>query len=151
MSTMRVSEAGRRFIAQWEGDRLVAYRDTRGRWTIGRGHTGPEVVEGLRWTQAQSDEAFARDLQDEEACVNRHVNVALSQGQFDALVSFVHNVGCGNFATSSLLKKVNAQDFVGSCKEFPKWNKERVNGMLQVSAGLSNRRAAERAMFMSYA
>lgn len=148
---MRVSEAGRRFIERWEDDKLVAYRDTRGRWTIGRGHTGPEVVEGLRWTQKQSDDAFARDLADEESCVNRNVTVPLAPAQFDALVSFVHNVGCEAFRTSRLLKCVNAHDLIGAYAEFPRWNKEHVNGALRVNAGLSNRRLAELALFKSFA
>ncbi len=49
------------WTAGWEGDKLVAYQDQGGVWTIGRGHTGPGIVEGLVWTQAESDAAFAKD------------------------------------------------------------------------------------------
>ncbi|MCY1305462.1 Lysozyme RrrD [compost metagenome] len=73
------------------------------------------------------------------------MRVPLSQGQFDALASFVFNLGSGNLQCSTLLRKLNAKDYAGAADEFPRWNK--AGG--KVLAGLTRRRAAERALFLS--
>ena len=69
----------------------------------------------------------------------------LTQGQFDALVSFTYNLGARSLSTSTLLKKLNAGDYRGAADEFPRWNK--AGG--QVLAGLTRRREAERSLFLS--
>jgi len=71
------------------------------------------------------------------------VKVKLKPWQFDALVSFTYNVGAGALAGSTLLKKVNAQDFEGAALEFHKWNK----GGGKVLAGLTRRRASESLLY----
>lgn len=80
-----------------------------------------------------------------EKAVTRNVTVQLNQDQFDALVSFTFNLGEGNLKQSTLLKKVNAGDFAGAAKEFPRWNK--ADG--KVLAGLVRRRASEALLFQS--
>ena len=144
---MRTSPAGRAFIGRHEGLRLSAYRDAAGIWTIGYGHTaaaGPPVpVAGMTITAAEADAILGRDLARFEAAVTRLVTVALSQSEFDALVSFTFNVGEGALGRSTLLKKLNAGDRAGAAAEFGRWNK--AGG--RVLAGLTRRRAEERAMF----
>lgn len=142
---MKTSEAGLRFIQHHEGCVLKAYKDFgKGIWTIGWGHTGPEVKEGLVWTQAQADAALAADVATKaEAPIAKYCKVPLTQHQYDALVSFTFNVGGGALASSTLLRKLNAGDVAGAEAEFPKWDK--VAG--KPYAILTARRRDELAMF----
>ncbi len=104
---MKISQAGIDAIVQREGSRTEAYPDSRGIWTIGVGHTGPEVHRGLVWTPAQVDAALSSDLGWAETEVNRMVTVPLTQNQFDALVSFTFNIGKSGFDHSSALRDFN--------------------------------------------
>ena len=153
---MKTSERGRAFIKGFENCRLEAYPDPgtgNEPWTIGWGHTGPEVKPGLVWTQEKADQVFDDDLSQFERDVMSLVTVPLSQSQFDALVSFAFNVGpdidaddiAEGLGDSTLLKKLNAGDYQGAADEFPKWNKS--GG--KVMPGLVRRRAGERSMFLS--
>lgn len=152
---MKISERSRAFIKSFENCRLEAYPDpgTGGEpWTIGWGHTGPEVKPGLIWTQEQADQAFDKDLSQFEGDVTSLVKVTLNQNQFDALVSFAFNVGSDidaddiaeGLGDSTLLKKLNAGDYPGAADEFLKWKKS--GG--KVMPGLERRRAGERATFL---
>ena len=144
---MRISDAGIDFLHRWEGCFLKAYRDVKGVWTIGYGHTSaagnPRVTSGMVITQERADAIFKADLRKFEAYVDEWVKVPLTQNQYDALVSFVYNVGPGNFKGSTLLRKLNAKDYSGAADEFLKWNKS--GG--RFIQGLANRRAAERQLF----
>lgn len=131
-------------IKKAEGLRLKAYLDTGGVWTIGYGHTGPEVVEGLTITLDGAERLLREDLRTAEGHVNKLVKVALTQNQFDALVSFVYNIGGGAFKESTMLRLLNAGDYEGAANQFPRWNKD--NG--KVVAGLTNRRREERELFL---
>lgn len=131
-----------------EGLRLVAYLDSVGVWTIGYGDTGPDVVKGLVITKAQAEERLRGRLREFEGYVNRLVKVELTQNQFDALVSLVYNIGPTNFSTSTLLRKLNASDYLGAADQFPVWNKGRVGRKLVVINGLTNRRREERELFL---
>src|SRR5271166_2338336 len=142
---MQYSKEGIELTKSFESCRLVTYRDIKGILTIGWGHTGPEVVEGLVWTQNQADTQLVMDLQHAVNTVNRLVTAPLSQGEFDALVDFVFNVGSGNFAGSTLLRLLNAGDVAGAAEEFAKW--DHASG--QVVAGLLRRREAEVQEFQS--
>jgi ABC-type branched-subunit amino acid transport system substrate-binding protein len=82
---MNISANGVKLIQQFEGLRLKAYQDAVGVWTIGYGHTGPDVTPGLVISQAQADALLARDLSRFEAGVTRLAAVPLNQNQFDAL------------------------------------------------------------------
>lgn len=135
-------------IKEHEGLRLVAYLDSVGVWTIGYGDTGPDVVKGLVITKAQAEERLRKRLREFEGYVNRMVKVKLTQNQFDALVSLVYNIGPTNFSTSTLLRKLNASDYLGAADQFPVWNKGRVEGKLVVIKGLTNRRKSERELFL---
>lgn len=128
---------------QFEGCRLNAYQDQVGVWTIGYGHTGPEVNAGLTITQAQAEAYLAADVQSAAACVNQLVSVALSQQEFDALVDFVFNLGQGAFAGSTLLRELNGGQFTAAAAQFDRW--DRAGGA--VVAGLLRRRQAETALF----
>lgn len=124
---MKTSAAGRAAIAQREGNKLKAYRDTKGIWTIGVGHTAaagdPKPKAGMTITAAQSDQILARDLASVEAAVNSAVEVPLTQSQFDALVSLAFNIGSGAFKKSTLVKRLNAGDVAGAGAAFMMWNK----------------------------
>lgn len=114
--------------------------------TIGWGHTndhGRQFNAGSVWTQAECDAELASDMAHFEAVVDRLVKVPLEQFQYDALASFSYNCGEGALAGSTLLKKVNAGNFVGAAAEFLKWNR----GGGKVLAGLVRRRASESLLF----
>ncbi|ATG86256.1 lysozyme [Pseudomonas phage IME180] len=135
-------------IKEHEGLRLVAYLDSVDVWTIGYGDTGPDVVKGLTITKEEAEKRLRRRLVEFEGYVNTYVKVPLKQHQFDALVSLVYNIGPTNFKTSTLLKKLNAGDYIGAADQFLVWNKGRVDGKLVVIKGLANRRAKERKQFL---
>lgn len=144
---MKISADGLAVLKHFEGCQLEAYPDpgseTGDPWTIGRGHTGPEVHKGLSWTQNIADLALLSDLVKFEDGVTGMVSVQLMPGQFDALVCFAFNCGLAALNTSTLLRKLNAGDYEGAAHEFARWNK---NGG-RVMRGLVRRRAAEEALF----
>lgn len=143
---MKISSNGISVLKYFESCSLSAYPDpaTGGApWTIGWGHTGPEVVKGLVWTQAKADEQLLTDLASREMTVSCAVTHSVSQSQFDALVGFVYNLGAGNFEGSTLLKLVNAGDTAGAAAQFARWNRAAGKPM----RGLTRRRAAEAALF----
>lgn len=135
----------RDFIKRCEGLRLDAYRDSGGLLTIGFGHTGSDVHAGMRITHERAQELFDADYEKAEGAVRAAVSVPLSDEQAGALTSFVFNVGMGAFRGSTLLKKLNASDYKGAADELLRWN----HVGTAVSAGLTSRRKAERAMFLS--
>lgn len=145
---MKTSDSGRALIRACEGCRLKAYRDAVNVWTIGIGHTtaagAPEVTPGMVITEGEADHILSNDLAGSERDVERLVTVQLNQRQFDALVSWVFNLGAGNLEKSTLLKRLNAGDYAGAADEILKWN--RAGG--QVLPGLTKRRKAERLMFL---
>ena len=143
MQEFKYSDAGLALTKQFEGLRLEAYKDCAGIWTIGYGHTGRDVRPGRAVSEFEAEVLLRVDLRDAVACVNRCVEVPISQDQFDALVDFCYNVGQGNFSRSSLLGKVNLEDFEGAAVQFGLW----VNVDQKPVPGLVRRRAAEAAMF----
>lgn len=140
---MKISEDGIALIKEFEGISLRAYKDSVGIWTIGHGHTGTEVCEGLEITEERAEEFLRADVHNAERCVERLVAVPLTQGEFDALVSFVFNLGCSRLRNSTLLRLLNDADYDGARNEFARWNK--ADG--QVLAGLTRRREAEAKLF----
>lgn len=158
MSTIELQKmvtglAGTNLIKEFEGCKLKAYKCPAGIWTIGYGHTGPDVKENLVITNYQAGALLVGDLQKFENAIKLLVRVPLSQNQFDALVSFVYNVGPyalynptkpATLQASTLLKKLNAGDYLGAAEEFLRWDK--VNG--KPLAGLTKRRKAERELFL---
>lgn len=143
---MNLSDAGLALIQSFEGLRLVAYPDpgTGGEpYTIGYGHTGG-VKRGDTCTMAQAEAWLALDTQSAVRGVADAIKVPVTQSQFDACVSLAYNVGLGNFRASTLLKLLNASQYGKAADEFTRWN--RAAG--KVLAGLTNRRAKERAYFL---
>lgn len=136
---MQYSKEGIELTKSFESCRLTAYQDVKGIWTIGWGHTGPEVVEGLVWTQNQADSQLVMDTLHATNTVNRLVTVPLSQQEFDAVCDLVYNIGSGNFSSSTMLKLLNAGDYTNAALEFDRWDK--AGG--KVVSGLLRRRQAE--------
>ena len=143
MQQFKYSDAGLAMTKQFEGLRLEAYQDCAGIWTVGYGHTGRDVCPGRRVSEFEAEVLLRVDLRDAIACVNRWVEAPIEQHQFDALVDFCYNAGRGSFARSSLLGKLNLEDFEGAAVQFGFW----VNVDQKPVAGLVRRRAAEAAMF----
>ena len=112
-------------VKEAEGLTLKAKWDVNG-WAIGYGHHGPEVYAGLLWTQAQADAALETDLAKVGDQVEALVKVPLTQGQFDALVDFVYNLGSGRLQKSTLLKLLNQKAYVGAGQQLLQWDE--VNG-----------------------
>ncbi|MFX2580359.1 lysozyme [Enterobacter hormaechei] len=146
---MQTSEKGIALIKQFEGCKLTAYQDSVGVWTIGYGWTQPvdgkPIRSGMTIKQETAERLLKTGLVSYESDVSRLVKVGLTQGQFDALVSFTYNLGARSLSTSTLLRKLNAGDYTGAADEFLRWNK--AGG--KVLNGLTRRREAERALFLS--
>lgn len=146
---MQISDKGIALIKQFEGLRLTAYQDSVGVWTIGYGWTQPvdgkQIRAGMTIKEETAERLLRTGMVGYESDVSKLVKVKLTQGQFDALVSFAYNLGARALSTSTLLKKLNAGDYSGAADEFPRWNKAGGN----VLAGLTRRREAERALFLS--
>lgn len=121
---MHISDKGIEFIIREEGERLTAYKCQAGVWTVGVGHTGKDVREGLVITKEQSRELLKKDLKRFEICVNTNIRTILKQHEFDTLVSFAFNVGCEAFRLSTLRKKINSYASATEiAAEFRKWRK----------------------------
>lgn len=129
-------------IKEFEGLELEAYLCPAKVWTIGYGHT-KTAKPGMKITPAGAEHLLRLDLEWVESTINKNVKVELTQNQYDALASFIYNIGGGAFKKSTLLRKLNAGDFEGASAEFPRWNK--AGG--KVLKGLTRRREAERKLF----
>lgn len=144
---MEVSKRGQALLHHHEGLRLEAYLCPAGVWTIGYGTTridGRPVRPGERITKAEAERLFREDLRRFEKSVSSLVKVPMTQGQFDALVSFAYNVGVNAFRNSTLLRLLNKGDFQGAADQLPRWNK----GGGKVLTGLVRRREDERQLFL---
>ncbi|MFT4426371.1 lysozyme [Enterobacter hormaechei] len=146
---MQISEKGIGLIKQFEGCKLTAYQDSVGVWTIGYGWTQSvdckPIRAGMTIKQETAERLLKTGLVSYESDVSRLVKVGMTQGQFDALVSFTYNLGTRSLSTSTLLRKLNAGDYAGAADEFLRWNK----AGSKVLNGLTRRREAERALFLS--
>lgn len=143
---MQISHNGIQFLKQWEGFEANAYKDTGGVWTIGYGTIkwkGQPVVQGMTITEKEAELALQEDLAWAQTAVNQLVRVSLTQNMFDALVSFVYNVGETAFRKSTLLRLLNQGNYTEVSKQFERWKFD--NG--KEVKGLLNRREAERALF----
>jgi lysozyme len=141
----RVTSArGREMIRAFEGERLESYRCPAGKWTISVGVTGPHVTEGMKITQAESDELFAAALRGFEQGANKLVTAPLTQNMWDAIISLVYNIGLGSFRSSTLLRYLNRGEHRMAAAEFGRW----VHAGGQLLPGLAKRRRAEAEMFL---
>jgi len=139
---MQISEEGKNLIKKFEGCELEAYKCAAGVWTIGYGHI-KTAVEGMKIDQATANELFDEEMGEYETYVNTAVTVPLSQNQFDALVSWVFNLGNGNLNASTMLKVINSGDHAGVPAQIKRWNK--AGG--KVLDGLIRRREAEALLY----
>lgn len=142
---MKTSQKGIDLIKKFEGTVLKVYKDAVGKNTIGIGHLIKPGEIFTTLTQQQAEDLLAKDLIQFEVGVSAAVKVALTQNQYDALVSFSFNLGLGNLNSSTLLKKLNRGDYKGAADEFLKWN----HAGPKILQGLTNRRIAERELFLS--
>jgi lysozyme len=132
-------------IKKYEGFEKTSYKCPAGIWTIGYGSTmwndGKKVEAGQKITSEGAEVLLRWELKNKSSAL---INLTLNQNQFDALLSFIYNLGVGAFKKSTLYKKVkvNANDETIRF-EFMKWNKARVNGKLVELKGLTNRRQSE--------
>jgi lysozyme len=143
-TTMQISAAGLNLIQQSEGFRPSVYKDVAGILTIGYGHRiEPHESFPHPITQAQAETLLARDVAAAEQTIARLVRVPLTQGQFDALVDFVFNLGAERLAASTLLKDLNAGRYPQAAQQILLW--DRAGG--KISHGLLRRRHAEFQLF----
>tara|TARA_R100000742_G_C4257352_1_gene75209 strand:- start:25 stop:465 length:441 start_codon:yes stop_codon:yes gene_type:complete len=140
---MHISDGGYELIKSFEGCELEAYKCAAGVWTIGYGYT-KDVQEGDKWTKEKAEFMLWRELEEEyEHYVNSLVKVPLNQCQFDALCSWVYNLGPANLKKSSLLRVLNEGKYNEVPAQIKRWNK--AGG--KVLDGLIRRREAEAEMF----
>ena len=144
-----ISEKGFSLIRESESLQLKAYLDTGGVWTIGYGTikypNGVRVKKGDVCTQGQAELWLKNDCLWVDACLDKHVKVAVSQNQFDALASFVYNIGETAFIKSTMLTLINNSNFSSAASQFDRWIYD--NG--KEIKGLVNRRAKEKTLFLS--
>ncbi len=137
---MKLSAQGLEAVKQAEGFRNRTYLDVAGRPTVGYGHlVGAHEAYPGEITLAQAEALLAADLAQAQQAVTRLVKVPLSQGQFDALVDFIFNLGAERLRTSTLLTKLNAGDYDSAANELLRWDH---TGTKEVP-GLKLRREAE--------
>ena len=121
---MKTSAYGLLLLEEREGDRLQAYPDSRGLWTIGIGHLSNaffRVFPGLRITKRQEMNLLAHDVASVEAAINSCVGVDLKQCQFDALVSLGYNIGVGGLTHSAVVHHINEGRMDLAAKAFMEW------------------------------
>lgn len=125
--------------------RLIAFKPVPlDPWTIGWGHTGPDVFDGMVWSQFKADSQLLVDMSTAENIVKRSVHIPLTKDEFIALCDLAFNIGAGNFVGSTLLRLLNAGDILGAASHFSDWN--RAHG--EVLLGLTRRRDGEKALFL---
>ena len=139
---MKISQEGLSLIKKFEGCELEAYKCAANVWTIGYGST-KGVKKGDTISQEEADKLLLHEMEEYERYINDMVNVDLKQNQFDAMVSWVFNLGPANLKASTLLKVLNAKDYEGVPAQIKRWNK--AGG--KVLQGLIRRREAESLLF----
>lgn len=145
MTLMKTSDDGLALIKKYEGLRLTAYKPvaTEKYFTIGYGHYGPDVKKGQTITEHKANELLKQDVRVAEVALN-NMGINFSQAQFDALVSWIFNLGAGAFATSTLKKRIVARsDDELIASEIVKW----VNAGGKPLLGLKRRRVDEANLF----
>ena len=139
---MKISNKGIDLIKHFEGCETEAYKCPAGVWTIGYGHI-KGVQEGDVITEAQAHEMLVEELNEYENYIHDYVECPLNQDQFDAMVSWVYNLGSGNLRSSTLLRTLNAGDYAGVPAQMMRWNKPAGKPL----EGLTRRRQAEADLF----
>ena len=141
---MKASQQAYNLIREFEGLRLQAYQCPSGIWTIGYGHT-TNMAPNTVISQLQANLLLQEDIAQCERTLNRY-NLALTQNMYDALISFIFNVGAGNFHRSALLSKIKVNPYDSSITdEFLKW----IHSKGKPLAGLQRRRMAEMKLYFT--
>ena len=138
-------------IREFEGFREQAYVDTDGTPVIGYGLSkvdGRKVRLGDHISEDKADAVLSQQVLDLQEQIESMVTVELSSNQLSALSSFAFNVGIYGLQSSTLLRKLNAGDYLGAANEFPRWNKATIRGIKRPLAGLTRRREAEKQLFL---
>ena len=142
-----ISEKGFTLIREFEGLQLEAYKDTGGVWTIGFGTikypNGISVKKGDTCTIQQAEQWLKNDCKWVDTCLDKNIKVHLNQNQFDALASFVYNIGETAFVKSTMLALLNENSLTLAASQFDRWVYD--NG--KKIQGLVNRRSKEKALF----
>ena len=141
---MNISKKGIALLKQLEGCKLKAYKCPRGVWTIGYGHTGPDITAGKTITQKQADETLEHDLKKFCKGICSLIKVEVTQNQFDAIVCLTFNIGIGAFGGSTLLRLLNEEKFFEAAQQFDRW----VYVGKEKSDGLIRRRKIEKDLFL---
>jgi lysozyme len=146
---MKTSSKGLHMIKNEEGWRDKVYLDAVGKATIGYGHL---IKKGENFskpiTKDEGEKILINDLKIAENAVKSLVKVKLNQNQFDALVSFIFNVGSGALIGTTSLKVLNSGNYKSFADRLLLWDKGVINGKLTPILGLTRRRQRERALFL---
>lgn len=142
-AALAISGAGLAAVTQHEGMRFNAYLDIAGIPTICVGSTS-NVKLGMRASGAECERRLRTDMNYAEHSVKKCVRARITQNQYDALASLVFNIGGSAFCKSTLVRKLNAGDYAGAAREFPRWS----YAAGKYSEGLNKRRLAEQAVFL---
>jgi lysozyme len=143
-----INYAGMALLREFEGCRLEAYLDTLAKpavWTIGYGYTGSDVHEGLKWSQEKAEMRLREWVLVVCTSIEEHMTVKPNENQLAAMVCLAYNIGIGGFRRSSVLRLHNSGKFAEAASAFGMWNK--AGG--KVRAGLTRRRAAEAALYLT--
>lgn len=150
-STMYATNQYWSHIREYEGDPknrvggvkqpvLKAYKDAVGVWTIGYGHTGPDVTPNMKITKKQADEMLVKDTQVASGCIRRIMSEwktkglkthKLTQGQFDALTSLTYNAGCGNVRESDFIQELKKGDYKKAAELIKTFNTLKLPGLVR--------------------
>lgn len=145
---MTVKDKARQMIAEFEGFRAQSYQCVAGQWTVGFGHCGADVYPGMTITRAHGEALLDSDMAVADEAVRR-VCPKATEHQRWALVSLAFNIGANAFAGSTVARLHARGDYQGAARAFGMWNKATVDGRLQELPGLTRRRAAEAAFYMT--
>lgn len=155
-NNLHISIKGVDLISKYEGCVLKPYNCPAGHATVGIGHlihkgvvTQSDILAFKGLTITGAKEMLARDLIQYETGIKNLVTTQLGQNQFDALVSFVYNLGVGTFTKSTMLRLINNGDYNQAANEFLKYNKATVGGIKKELPGLVKRRNDERTLFLT--
>lgn len=143
----RINQEGLQIIKDSEGCRLLAYQCPSKVWTVGWGHTGPDVKPGMRITQDAADLLLLRDIELAQAAVQRTCPMCITDNQFSALVSLVYNIGTGNFLKSEVHKNIVINDIQAAADHF--LDHVYARGNPEPLRGLVIRREREKELFLS--
>lgn len=147
-----ISKVAINLIKEFEGFKDYAYIDTDGTPVIGYGLSrigGIPVQIGDRISTTQADAALNTHIREIHRELEPIIQVDLSDRQLSALTSIAFNVGVNNIKNSTLVQKINNQDYAGAADEFLRWDKANLQGALVQMPGLTRRRSAERQLFLS--